>query len=68
MCTQYSGIDNEGKNVMGILKYKSKNKRFEIDNTLKWYMNSEWTLKQAAELPLTYILVKIYYYLFLIKF
>lgn len=68
ICTQYSGVDKEGKNVMGILKYKSKNKRFEIDNILKWYLNSEWTLKEAAELPLVYIMVKKYLCLFLLKF
>lgn len=57
VCTQYSGVDNEGKNVMGILKYKTKNKQFEIDNILKWYVSSEWTLQEAATFPLFYSMV-----------
>jgi len=57
-CTQYSGVDNEGKYVMGLLKYTTNNKRFEIDNILKWYTDTKWTLKDAAELPLAYLMVK----------
>ncbi|VVC35574.1 Hypothetical protein CINCED_3A020887 [Cinara cedri] len=64
VCTQYSGIDNEGKNVMGIMKYKTKNKRFDIDNIFKWYVNSEWTLQDAAKLPLAYSMA---YYCLVIK-
>jgi len=59
VCTQYSGIDNEGKSVMGILKYKSKNKRYEIDNILKWYVNSEMTLEESVKCPLAYSMVNI---------
>lgn len=62
-CTQYSGVNNEGKNVMGILKYKPKNKRFEIDNILKWYVNSEWNLQEAHRLPLAYSMVNIHLYI-----
>lgn len=54
VCTQYSGIDNEGKNVMGILKYKTKNKRYEIDNILKWNVNPEMTLEESVKCPLAY--------------
>lgn len=68
VCTQYSGVDKEGKNVMGILKYKTKTKRFEIDNIFKWYVNSEWTLKDAAKLPLAYSMVKLNLNSFLIKY
>lgn len=60
ICTQYSGVNNEGKNVMGILKYKPKNKRFEVDNVLKWYVNSEWTLQEAHKIPLAYSMVNVY--------
>lgn len=49
---------------MGILKYKSKNKQFEIDNILKWYVSSEWTLQEAATFPLTYSMVRIDYVYF----
>lgn len=59
-CTQYSGVENNGKNVMGILKFKPKNKRFEIDNILKWNINSEWTFQEAAKLPLAYSMVNTY--------
>lgn len=59
VCTQYSGVDNKGKNVMGILKYETKTKRFEIDNIFKWYVNTECTLQDAAKLPLTYSMVKL---------
>ncbi|CAI6344354.1 unnamed protein product [Macrosiphum euphorbiae] len=54
VCTQYSGIDNEGKSIMGILKYKCKNKRYEIDNILKWYVDSEMTLEESVMCPLAY--------------
>jgi len=51
---------------MGLLKYTTENKRIEIDDTLKWYTNPEWTLKDVAELPLAYSMVKIRFrYLFL---
>lgn len=53
--SQYSGINNEGKNIIGILKYK--NKRFEIDDILNWFVDSEWTLEDAAKLPLAYSMV-----------
>lgn len=56
-CNQYSGIDDKGKNVMGILKFNKKTKKFEIDNILKWYMKSEWTLQEAAKIPLAYSMV-----------
>lgn len=62
-CTQYSGVENNGKNVMGILKFKPKNKRFEIDNILKWNINSEWTFQEAAKLPLAYSMVNTYIFL-----
>jgi len=68
ICTQYSGVDNEGKYVMGLLKYTTKNKRFEIDNILKWYADPEWTLKDAAELPLAYSMVKNIILFYFIKF
>lgn len=42
---------------MGILKYKTKTKEFEIDNILKWYIKSEWTLQEAAKFPLAYSMV-----------
>lgn len=53
--SQYSGINNEGKNIIGILKYK--NNRFEIDDILNWFVDSEWTLEDAAKLPLAYSMV-----------
>jgi len=70
VCSQYSGIDNEGKSVMGILKYKSKNKRYEIDNILKWYVNSGMTLEESVKCPLAYsmvIIILIYFHEILIK-
>lgn len=57
ICTQYSGINNQGKNIMGILKYK--NKCFDVDDILKWYANSEWSLQEAAKIPLAYSMVKV---------
>ncbi|XP_050431818.1 fatty acid synthase-like [Adelges cooleyi] len=60
-CTQYSGIDKDGKNVMGILKYSSKSKHFEIDDVLKWYVRPEWSMEEAVKLPTIYSMA--YYYL-----
>jgi len=57
VCTQYSGIDHEGKNIMGILKYKTKSKRYEIDDILKWYVDSELTLEESVKYPLAYSMV-----------
>lgn len=42
---------------MGILKYKTKNKRYEIDNILKWYVNPEMTLEESVKCPLPYSMV-----------
>lgn len=62
VCTQYSGIDNERKHVMGILKCNTKNKRLGVDDVFKWYISPEWTLQEAAKLPLAYTMVKIYFF------
>lgn len=67
LSTQYSGIE-KNKNVMGILKYLTKNKRFEIDNILKWRVDSEWTLQEAAKIPLAYLTVKLFHIYFKIYF
>jgi len=67
-CTQYSGVDNEGKFVMGVLKCNHKNKQIEIDSIFKWDVNSEWTLQEAAKLPLSYSMVHVCSYLLFMKF
>ncbi|XP_026815045.1 fatty acid synthase-like isoform X2 [Rhopalosiphum maidis] len=64
VCSQYSGIDHEGKNVMGILKYKTKSKRYEIDDILKWHVDSEFTLEESVKYPLAYSMA---YYCMVIK-
>lgn len=61
ICTQYSGVDNEGKNVMGVLKFITKNKKLEVDNILNWRANSEWSLQEAAKLPFAYSMVMMIY-------
>lgn len=53
---------------MGILKCNTKNKRLEFDDIFKWCINPEWTLQEAAKLPIAYSMVKIYFYSLLIKF
>lgn len=65
-CTQYSGVDNEGKIVMGILKCNYKNKQLEIEDILKWNVNSEWTLQEAARLPLSYSMVHVCLYVYFV--
>uniref|UniRef100_A0A2S2QQD5 Fatty acid synthase n=1 Tax=Sipha flava TaxID=143950 RepID=A0A2S2QQD5_9HEMI len=64
VCTQYSGVDNEGRNVIGLSKFNIKTKLFEIDDILKWYVNSEFTLQEAAKFPLAYSMA---YYCLVIK-
>lgn len=64
VCTQYSGVDNEGRNVIGLSTFNTKTKQFEIDDILKWYVSSEFTLQEAAKFPLAYTMVNIEFFLF----
>lgn len=64
VCTQYSGVDNEGRNVIGLSKYNTKSKGMEIDDILKWYISSEFALQEAATFPLAYTMVNNHFYLF----
>lgn len=64
VCTQYSGVDNKGRNIIGLSTFNSEKKRFRIDDILKWYVSSEFTLQEAARFPLAYSMVKINFYQF----
>jgi len=57
---EYSGITADGKNVMGIAPYgKNSSNKISPDPHLTWIVPSNWTLEDAATIPLSYSMVYI---------
>jgi len=58
---EYSGVTSDGKKVMGIAPFeKNTANKIVPDPYLSWMIPSDWSLEDAATVPLSYSMVCIY--------
>ncbi|RLU24505.1 hypothetical protein DMN91_002594, partial [Ooceraea biroi] len=51
---EYVGIDNAGRRIMGICENRCISNMQQIDRKLCWSIPEEWTLQDAATVPIAY--------------
>lgn len=50
----YSGFASNGKSIMGVLSYNQNENEVTYQKELSWPIPKEWTLQEAATVPVTY--------------
>lgn len=58
---EYSGTIENGKAVMGIASFEKVPFEIKYDSQLTWTVPAEWSLEDAATVPLAYTLVNVIY-------
>lgn len=53
----YSGFDNTGKRVMGIVTMAANNVHITLDPTYCWNVPDKWSLEEATTVPYAYLAV-----------
>ncbi|CAF4521555.1 unnamed protein product, partial [Rotaria magnacalcarata] len=51
---EFSGLDSSGQRVMGLLSAKGLATKVAIDKRYSWRVPANWTLEQAATIPVVY--------------
>ncbi|CAF3544138.1 unnamed protein product [Rotaria sordida] len=51
---EFSGLDSSGQRIMGLLSAKGLATKVAIDKRYSWYVPDNWTLEQAATIPVVY--------------
>lgn len=60
---EYSGVDDAGRKVIGVVKSRALSNFVQPDKYLTFYAHEDWSLEEAATVPLAYLTV---YYAFFI--
>ncbi|CAF5103599.1 unnamed protein product, partial [Rotaria sp. Silwood1] len=51
---EFSGLDSSGQRIMGLLSAKGLATKVAIDKRYSWHVPDNWTLEQAATIPVVY--------------
>ncbi|CAF3463515.1 unnamed protein product [Rotaria sp. Silwood1] len=51
---EFSGLDSSDQRIMGLLSAKGLATKVAIDKRYSWYVPDNWTLEQAATIPVVY--------------